>query len=295
MHAIASRQHAPAAPAVSVILSTYNQPEWLRKVLLGYARQTWQDFEVVLADDGSDERTVHMLERLVPQLPYPVVHVWHADHGFRKCVILNRAIERMRADYAVFSDGDCIPRADFLATHMQLREPGRFLSGGYCKLPMGTSHRIDANDIAAGAFARPDWLRAQGCAEVSIKLKAHGVAARVLDLVSTAKASWNGHNASGWTADILAVNGFDERMRYGGQDREFGERLHNRGIRGKRIRHRAIVVHLDHARGYATAESIERNREIRAETRRMRRTWTEYGLQHGPESGIALTGGVVLR
>ena len=44
-----------ATPRVSVILSTYNQPLWLEKVLWGYGAQRFHDFEVVVADDGSGE------------------------------------------------------------------------------------------------------------------------------------------------------------------------------------------------------------------------------------------------
>lgn len=273
---------------LSVVLSTYNQPAWLQKTLLGYAAQTAGSFEVVIADDGSDARTSEAIERMASAFPVPVVHVWHPDQGFRKSAILNRAIEAARTDYLVFSDGDCIPRADFVATHAALRRPGRFLSGGYCKLPMTTSQQVDAEDIVQGRFADPTWLRHHGCTDAAIsrKLRVHGLRARVWDQLSTARASWNGHNASGWRSDILAVNGFDERMGYGGQDREFGERLVNRGIRGIRIRHRAIVVHLDHPRGYATAESIAHNRAIRAETRRSRSTWAASGLRPGPAPAL---------
>ena len=52
--------------------------------------------------------------------------------------------------------------------------------------------------------------------------------------------------------DAITVNGFDERLQYGGLDREFGERLVNLGIRPKQIRYSAITVHLDHPRGYAS-------------------------------------------
>ena len=38
----------------SVIISTYNQPDWLEKCLWGFGYQTRRDFEVVIADDGSD-------------------------------------------------------------------------------------------------------------------------------------------------------------------------------------------------------------------------------------------------
>jgi glycosyltransferase involved in cell wall biosynthesis len=269
-------------PKLSIILSTYNQPAWLEKSLLGYARQDFRDFELLVADDGSAANTSALLERLGSDFPVPLHHVWHEDRGFRKCVILNRASELARADYLVFSDGDCVPRRDFLAVHHALRRPGRFLSGGYCKLPIETSRSIDASVIAKGQFLDRGWLGAHGMSDVPTKLRVHGQWARLFDLLSPARASWNGHNSSGWKSDLLRVNGFDERMQYGGQDREFGERLENAGIRGKRIRHRAVCVHLDHPRSYATAESIARNKAIRAETRRRRSTWAEAGLQQGP-------------
>jgi len=285
-----SMQASPV-PVASVVFTTYNQPDWLEKVLLGFAAQDRCDFEVVVADDGSGETTRDRIEALRPRLRMPVRHVWQADEGFRKCEALNRAIDAAASDYLVFTDGDCIPRADFVSTHLRLRERGRFLSGGYHKLPMATSLAITDDDIRAQRCFDARWLRASGMvpSHRDLKLAAGAVAAQLLDFISTARASWNGHNASAWKADILAINGFDERMRYGGQDREFGERLEHAGIRGKRIRYRAVVVHLDHARSYATAESIEFNRALRAETRRQRRTWTEFGYHRlvVPAQGLA--------
>ena len=54
-----------------------------------------------------------------------------------------------------------------------------------------------------------------------------------MNFITPAKATWNGMNSSGWRDDILFVNGFDERMQYGGEDREMGERMFNMGIRAK--------------------------------------------------------------
>jgi glycosyltransferase involved in cell wall biosynthesis len=276
-----------AEPALSVIVSTYNQPDWLEKVLLGYAAQDFRDFELIVADDGSREETRARIDALRPRLPFPPRHVWHPDEGFRKCVILNRAIEASRADYLVFSDGDCIPRADFLAVHARMRRPRRFLSGGYVKLPRDVSHAIGADDIAAGRHCDPAWLAARGFGDFRqrLKLAARGAGAALLNAITPARASWNGHNASGWKADLVAANGFDERMQYGGEDRELGERLENAGIRGLRVRYSAIVVHLDHDRGYVRPEMIENNRRIRAATRAARATRTAYGLVR--ENGAA--------
>ena len=80
------------------------------------------------------------------------------------------------------------------------------------------------------------------------------------------------------TQHVIDTNGFDERMQYGGQDREFGERLVNMGIQTKQVRYRCSCVHLDHGRGYARPESIARNRAIRKHTRAMKVTRTDYGI-----------------
>lgn len=280
-------------PAASVVFTTYNQPDWLEKVLIGFGAQDRTDFEILVADDGSRDDTRERIDALRGQLPVLVRHLWQPDDGFRKCEAMNAAISEAAADYLLFTDGDCIPRADFVSTHLRLREPGRFLSGGYHKLPMATSQAISADDIRSQRCFDAAWLRAHGMprSHRDLKLTAGPVLRRMLDTLSPARASWNGHNASGWKKDMLAINGFDERMRYGGQDREFGERLENAGIRGKRIRYRAIVVHLDHKRGYATEESIAFNRALRAETRSSRRTWTDAGIRKSGEApGEAATG-----
>src|SRR5919199_4453690 len=116
---------------VSVIVSTYNQPRWLEKALWGYEVQRFDRFEVVVADDGSGPHTAAAIGRARERSRHPIVHVWHEDRGFRKTEILNRAILAATGDYLVFSDGDCIPHPDFLATHDRLARPRCFLSGGY--------------------------------------------------------------------------------------------------------------------------------------------------------------------
>lgn len=268
------------APDVSVIFSTFRQPEWLRKALWGFAAQTHRDFEVVIADDGSGEETAGAIRAARRGTGLRIEHVWQRDHGFRKCRILNKAIVKARGSYLIFTDGDCIPQPDFVEMHLKLAERGRFLSGGLLRLPLGLSHRITEDDIASQRAFSASWLRTRGM-PFTYKLVKLGAGSRfgaLLDRISPATAGWNGHNASGWKADILQANGFDERMGYGGEDRELGERLENAGIRGKRIRHRITCLHLDHPRGYVDPEIRAANMAIRRETARGRRTRTEHGI-----------------
>ena len=266
---------------ISVIISTYNAEAWLEKVLWGYHTQTFRDFELVIADDGSGPATEALLHRMQKEVFYPIVHVWQEDDGFQKSRILNKAIAQCSAGYIVMSDGDCIPRNDFLEVHDRRKEKGYFLSGGYFMLPMSISEAISREDIETGRCFDIKWLREHGLKSSfkNNKLTAGGFKAALLNTLTPTGATWNGHNASGWKEDIVAVNGFDERMQYGGQDRELGERLTNYGIRGKQVRYSAICVHLDHARGYKTPESIAKNQAIRQHTRGSKNVWTPYGMQ----------------
>lgn len=178
------------------------------------------------------------------------------------------------------SDGDCIPRPDFVEQHIKFREEGYFLSGGYHKLPIELSKKITKDDIYSELCFDVSWLKKNGM-KISFKnnkLDASGLISTILNFVTPTTPSWNGHNASGWKTDILAVNGFDERMQYGGQDRELGERLINHGINSKQIRFSTVCLHLDHPRGYATPESILKNRNIRQETKKQNINWTDFGV-----------------
>lgn len=264
----------------SIIISTYNSPDWLAKVLHGYNNQTYRQFEIVIADDGSEKETFDLIEKLKSEVFYSINHVWHEDHGFQKSQILNKAIVECQTDYILMSDGDCIPKSDFVEQHVKYREEGYFLSGGYFMLPMDISVAITDEDIYSARCFDLAWLKKHGlkASFKNNKLTSSGLKSWLLNGLTTTKASWNGHNASGWKKDILAINGFDERMQYGGQDRELGERLMNNGLKGKQIRYSAICVHLDHKRGYKTKESIERNLQIRKDVKTEKKVWTDYGI-----------------
>lgn len=266
-------------PALTVLFSTYNEPRWLEWTLWGYATQAFRDFELIVVDDGSGPETREVIDRLRPQMPFRLRHFWQVDEGYQKCKGMNRAILLSESDYLVFSDGDCIPRADFLDWHLRLREPGRYLTGGYCKLPLELSHRITREDILAGRATDYRWLADHGLKRHTLKLRLRRDWTRALfNRITPVKPRFHGHNASAWKADVLRVNGWDERMQYGGQDLELGERLNHAGVRGKTIRYSAICVHLEHGRGYRKPGMREKNEEIRRHTRRTRAAWTPYGI-----------------
>lgn len=265
---------------VSIIISTYKAEEWLKKVLVGYSIQTEQDFEIIIADDGSTHLTKEVLDNYQQYFKNPIVHVWQEDNGFQKTIIINKAIIKSNADYLIFTDGDCIPRKDFVYDHIKNREEGYFLSGGYFKLPMNISNLLTENDIISEKCFDLIWLKANDLKTSfkNFKLTKSKYLADFLNWITPTKKSWNGHNSSGYKKDILAVNGFNHDMQYGGLDRELGERLFNNGLLSKQIRYSSICLHLEHKRGYATPETWKINNDIRSFNKKNKVTFIKNGL-----------------
>ncbi|WP_323751848.1 glycosyltransferase family 2 protein [Marinobacter sp.] len=267
--------------SIGVVITTYNSPLWLSKVLTGYECQTFQKFRVIIADDGSTDETRALINSFKERGILEVDHVWHEDDGFRKCQILNKAIQETSCDYLIFTDGDCIPEPDFVQTHHDIAKPGLFLSGGYIKLTMPVSEAIADDDIRSGVIFKRDWLVAHGQPKNHKlwKLSPSTGFRNFMNRITPAAASWNGMNSSTWTQDLIAVNGFNEDMQYGGLDRELGERLWNYGHKSQQIRYSTVCLHLDHARGYSKPEIWAKNRAIRKAVKDNKTFWAENGIK----------------
>ncbi len=78
-------------------------------------------------------------------------------------------------------------------------------------------------------------------------------------MTSSVQPTFHDGNPSTWRTALFAVNGFDNEMGYGLEDRSLGRRLEHIGVRGQRVRHRAICLHLEHERPYKTEAMLERN------------------------------------
>jgi glycosyltransferase involved in cell wall biosynthesis len=278
---------------ISVVLSTYNRAWDLERVLWGYAAQRDRDFQVVVADDGSGPDTAALVCRMRRESGLRLVHVRHDDRGFRKTEILNRAVAAAAGDYLLFSDGDCIPRPDLVAVHRAMARPGRFLSGGYLKLPRALSDAITVDDVVSGRVWSQRWLRAGGWrpGRRALRLLPWAGPARLLDAVTPTAALFPGNNASVWREAVERVNGFDLGAGYGSEDKMLAYRLMNAGLRGVQLRHRAVCLHLDHDRPYRDRAVERRNRALLAGLRRDGVVRAAAGLaEMGPDASLTVDG-----
>ena len=113
-------------------------------------QQTYKAFEVVIADDGSSQESVHAIEQMIKEVSFPVQHVWHEDNGWQKDIILNKAVVASKGEYLVFLDGDCIPDNNFVKDHYNLRRQGIVIGGRRVQLPQKLSDTLTPELVANG-------------------------------------------------------------------------------------------------------------------------------------------------
>ncbi len=91
------------APAISIILPTFNRLKYLRLAVDSVFAQTFADWELLIADDGSDEETRAYLKGL-ESLPR-VKLIW-LSHSGNPSAVRNAALREARGDYIAFLDSD---------------------------------------------------------------------------------------------------------------------------------------------------------------------------------------------
>ncbi len=269
-----------------LIVATYESPRALTLCLTSVARQTALPDSICIADDGSGPETRAAIEGFAAAHPELAIrHVWHADNGFEKAAILNKAIATSEAEFLIFIDGDVMIAPNFIARHLELAAPGRFATGSLIRLDEAATAGVTPEMVEDGRVFDRGWLRTHRAIDrFGTWLKTMPFPRPVmacLDRATPVQRALCGANASLFRADALKVNGFDETIKYGGGDKEFGVRLENAGVKGRHMRYTAPLVHLDHPRGYSDPEKIRRHKARIAEVRRTGAFWTPDGLVKG--------------
>jgi glycosyltransferase involved in cell wall biosynthesis len=89
--------------AVTIILPTYNRLELLRPAIESVFSQTFGDWELVIADDGSSADTRRYLESLNDP---PRVKVIWLPHTGKPSAVRNAALREAQGEYVAFLDSD---------------------------------------------------------------------------------------------------------------------------------------------------------------------------------------------
>lgn len=229
---------------VSLLLTTYNRPEFLRLVLHGVLNQTRLPDEILIGDDGSTGETRLVINQFKAMTDIPVIHVWQEDMGFRKTRIMNKALAKATGDYVVQIDGDIIMHHRLIADHLLLAKPGHFIRGNRVRLKESFTHQLTAINTCPRCIFWWDTGLLRG-REKAFRLP--GSIGKVLSYYGDNPGWVQGCNFSFWLEDAKAINGYDEMYEgWGEEDQDFASRLQRYGCRGIRPFRLCITYHLYH-------------------------------------------------
>ncbi len=236
----------------SIILATYNWPEALEIILANLVLQLDRhpNVEIVIADDGSKSSTIEVVTKY-NAINSRIKHVWHADNGFQKSMILNKAVASSVGEYLLFLDGDCIPFLDYISEQMKLRQNGYFVAGNrvllsksYTKYLLNNPNKI--NQVFEWNIFK--WLIAKITKKVN----------KSLPSLRFGNGQWRYWRDTNWKYpkgcnfavsrnDFLAINGFDESFTgWGHEDADLFVRFLHHGVKIKDGRFAIPVLHLWH-------------------------------------------------
>ena len=140
---------------VSIIISTYNWPKALKKVLESVACQTIIPDEVIIADDGSKKDTKEVIDLFMQKYPnINTKHIWHEDKGFRLSEIRNKALKEATSEYIIQIDGDVILNKYFVEDHINKAEENFFIVGSRVLLDEYLSKKILENNRSFNIFSK---------------------------------------------------------------------------------------------------------------------------------------------
>ncbi len=236
-----------------MIVTTYNWPEALDLTLQSLLYQSRSPDEVIVADDGSKESTARTVAKFAEKAPFPVIHSWQEDSGFRLAMSRNRAIAKAKGEYIIVVDGDLILHPDFVKDHLAHAQKKLFLQGGRVllgpavteKIFNGQIHPQELSIFSSDIKNRKNALRSRWLCKLFSK-------------TSTSLKAIKGCNFSLFKDDILDVNGFDnEFVGWGREDSEFVARLYHNGIKRKNLKFCAVAYHLYHPENERAA--LEKN------------------------------------
>ena len=249
-------------PKATLIISFYNNFPFLRLVFGGLERQTVKDFEIIIADDGSNKECKRKIIEYDNNSSLSIKHQWQKDKGWRKNRILNQAIVASKAKYLIFIDGDCIPHRAFIEEHISNSKDQTALAGRRVNLSEKVSSMLNYENVKNGCLEKRFFpIMVWDIIRKNINKKDRGIL---------------GSNFSIFKKDIVNINGFDERYRSPavGEDTDIEYRLRHNGIKIKSIKYLSIQYHLFHDKLYRPNENLD----ILKQTMEKKIVYTPFGI-----------------
>jgi glycosyltransferase involved in cell wall biosynthesis len=108
-------------PRYSIVIPVFDRPQELEELLVSLTQQSTQDFEVLVVDDGSKQKSDGVLERFANVLKLKYFYKPNGGPGPSR----NYGFERAAGDYFVVFDSDCVLPPHYFEAVEKALSPGK--------------------------------------------------------------------------------------------------------------------------------------------------------------------------
>lgn len=230
-------------PSVSLLISTYNNTDFLRLCTLSVLSQTIKPTEIVIADDGSTQETYEEIKKLREVIGIPITHVWQEDNGFQLGKIRNIAIAASKCDYIIQIDGDIIMHEHFIEDHLRFARKKALIQGSRVLLGNNITQNFIKGGLSDLSFFTSDISRRENA------IRWIGLSKILLTRYRNPYPIYyaRGANMSFYKEDFIDVNGYDENfVGWGHEDSDLTLRMLNNGCTKLYAKFSCIAYHLFH-------------------------------------------------
>jgi glycosyltransferase involved in cell wall biosynthesis len=196
----AEAEHRSAA-IVSVVVPTFNRLRFLRPAIESVFAQTFADWELIVADDGSDLETKQYLQALADD---PRVTVIWLPHTGKPSMVRNAGVSKAAGEYIAFLDSD-----DLWAPRKLERQIETLRERVNCRWSYTAFLQVDESGDALPEEARRPWIPHEG---------------DILEQVVTGRAQIRTPSVLASRELIAQAGGFDEGL-LSGEDFDLWLRL----------------------------------------------------------------------
>lgn len=101
---------------VTIIMPTYNRETALEMTLVGFSKQTYLEFEIIIVNDGGNKEVKNIVDKYKNKLR--IKYIYQKNMG--RSVARNTALKCAKGKYIIFNDDDRIPAVDYVEKHRNL-------------------------------------------------------------------------------------------------------------------------------------------------------------------------------
>ncbi len=112
---------------ISVIIPTYNRWEKLENLLKSLEKQTNTDFETIVIDDGSTDKTLRNLKEYEKNTTLKLIVVSQTKKG--PAIARNKGIEKANSEKILFLNDDVIADTKLIEEHLKFEGKGKTVLG----------------------------------------------------------------------------------------------------------------------------------------------------------------------